>query len=106
MKNSILIITGIVVALGILTGALIVGLIYLKRRRQVVDSLVRINNIVGCFGTVEVPFNHNSPGKVRVNLKGSLVDFVAFTNETQQFNQGDRVVIVATKGNKVWVVSM
>ncbi|KAB8332827.1 NfeD-like protein [Scytonema tolypothrichoides VB-61278] len=106
MKNLILIIAGIAIAVGIVGGVLIVGLISLQRRRQVVDSLVRSDNIIGCFGTVEIPLNYNSPGKVRVNLKGSLVDFVAFTDETQQLHQGDRVVVVGMKGNKVWVVSV
>lgn len=106
MSNPILIIAAIAIALGILCGVFIVGLIYLQRRKQEADSLIRIDNIVGCFGTVEVPFNRNSPGKVRVNLKGSLVDFVAFTEENQQFQQGDRIVVVGMKGNKVWVVSV
>ncbi|NMG20107.1 NfeD family protein [Brasilonema bromeliae] len=106
MKNLILIIAGIAVFVGIFGGVLIVGLISLQRRRQVVDSLVRSDNIIGCFATVEIPLNYNSPGKVRVNLKGSLVDFVAFTDETQQLHQGARVVVVGMKGNKVWVVSV
>ncbi|MBW4611794.1 MAG: NfeD-like protein [Desmonostoc vinosum HA7617-LM4] len=106
MNNPILIIAVIAVAVGVFGGVLIVGLIYLQRRRQVVDSLIRVNNVVGCFGTVEVPLNHKSPGKVRINLKGSLVDFIALTEETQQLNQGDRIVVVRTKGNKVWVVAM
>jgi hypothetical protein len=106
MNNLILVIAGVVIIVGIIIGALIVGLIYLQQRRQVVDSLIRINNVVGGFATVEVPLNRNSPGKVRVNLKGSLVDFVACTEENHQFNQGDSVVIVRIQGNKVWVVSI
>ncbi|WP_414755074.1 NfeD family protein [Anabaena sp. CCY 9910] len=106
MNNPILATASIVIAFGIIVGVLIVGLIYLQRRRQVVDSLIRINNVVGSFGIVEVPINQNSPGKVRINLKGSLVDFVAFTDEIHQFNQGDSVVIVRIKGNKVWVVKV
>ncbi|WP_315788029.1 NfeD family protein [Fischerella sp. JS2] len=106
MKNSILIITGIAIALGILAGVFIVGLIFLQRQRLAIDSLVRTDNIVGCYGTVEIPLNRKSPGKIRVNLKGSLVDFVALTDETQQFHQGDRVVVVRMKGNKVWVVGV
>ncbi|MBD2345385.1 NfeD family protein [Anabaena subtropica] len=106
MNNSILVIAGIAVVLGLIVGVFIVGLIYVQRRRQAVDSLIRIDNVVGCFGVVEVPLNHNSPGKVRVNLKGSLVDFVAFSDEVHQFNQGDSVVVVRIDGNKVWVVSV
>ncbi|TBR60967.1 NfeD-like protein [Mastigocladus laminosus UU774] len=106
MKNSILVITGIAIALGILAGAFIVLLIFLKRRRLAIDSLVRIDNIVGSYGTVEIPLNHNSPGKIRVNIKGSLVDFVALTDENQEFFPGDRVVVVRMKGNRVWVVGL
>ncbi|BAZ67009.1 MAG: NfeD family protein [Pelatocladus maniniholoensis HA4357-MV3] len=106
MKNSILVIAGITVALGVLVGAFIVLLIFLQRRRLAIDSFVRMDNIVGSYGTVEIPLNHNSPGKIRVNLKGSLVDFVALTDETQEFFQGDRVVVVRMKGNRVWVVGV
>jgi len=106
MNNPILIIAGVVIIFGIIVGALIVALIYLRRRKQIVDSLVRIHNVVGCFATVEVPLQRNSPGKVRVHLKGSVVDFVALTDEIHEFRQGDAVVIVGIEGNKVWVVSV
>jgi membrane protein implicated in regulation of membrane protease activity len=105
VNNPILIIAGISVAIGIVLGAFVVWLIYIQRRRQVVDSLVRTNHIVGRSGTVEIPFNSSTQGKVRVNVKGSLVDFVAFTDELTEFNQGDRVFVVDMKRNKVWVVS-
>lgn len=105
MSNLILIIACISVAVGILFGALVVWLIYIQRRRQVVDSLVRTNYVVGRSGTVEIPFDSKTQGKVRINVKGSLVDFVAFTDDPKEFNQGDRVFVVALKGNKVWVVS-
>lgn len=105
MNNLILIVAGISVVVGILCGVLVVWLIYIQRRHQVVDSLVRTNHVVGRSGTVEIPFNRNSQGKVRVNVKGSLVDFVAFTDEPREFTQGDRVFVVGMKRNKVWVVS-
>jgi membrane protein implicated in regulation of membrane protease activity len=105
VNNPILIIAGISVAIGIVLGAFVVWLIYIQRRRQVVDSLVRTNHIVGRSGTVEIPFDSSTQGKVRVNVKGSLVDFVAFTDEAKEFSQGDRVFVVDMKRNKVWVVS-
>ncbi|GAB4172045.1 MAG: hypothetical protein Fur006_00620 [Coleofasciculaceae cyanobacterium] len=105
MNNLILIVACISLAVGIVLGAVVVWLIYLQRRRQVVDSLVRTNHVVGRSGTVEIPFNSNTQGKVRVNVKGSLVDFVAFTDEHKEFSMGDRVFVVAMKKNKVWVVS-
>ncbi|HAX88197.1 MAG TPA: NfeD-like protein [Cyanobacteria bacterium UBA11370] len=105
MKNQILIITFISIAVGIIGGILIVLLVQLWRRRMVVDSLVSPNNLVGLFGTVEVPFDSTSKGKVRVEVKGSVVDFTAFTDEARVFAKGDRIFVVAMKGNKVWVIS-
>lgn len=105
MNNPIVIIACISVAVGLVVGVVVVWLIYIQRRRQVVDSLVRTKHLVGRSGTVEIPFDSHTQGKVRLNVKGSLVDFMAFTDETKEFNQGDRVFVVGMKGNKVWVVS-
>ena len=99
VNNPIMIIAFISVAVGIVLGAVVVWLIYVQRRRQVVDSLVRTNHVVGRTGTVEIPFDSNHQGKVRVNVKGSLVDFVAFTDESREFSRGDHIFVVAIKGN-------
>lgn len=104
MSNSILIIAAISIAVGIICGAVVVWFISL-RRRQAVDSLIRINNIVGRSGIVEIPFDSESQGKVRINFNNSQVDFIAFSDESREFRPGDRVLVVGIKGNKVWVVS-
>jgi membrane protein implicated in regulation of membrane protease activity len=105
VSNPILIIIAISLVIGILCGAVIVWFIYLGRRNQVVDSLVRTDNIIGRIGVVEIPFSHNSQGKVRINLKGSMVYLQAFTDEEKEFHIGEKVLIMGLKGNKVWVVS-
>ena len=105
MNNPIVIIACISIVVGLVVGVVVVWLIYIQRRRQVVDSLVRTNHVVGRSGTVEIPFDAHTQGKVRVNVKGSLVDFMAFTDEPREFSPGDRVFVVGMKGNKVWVVS-
>lgn len=105
MKNQILIIACISVAIGIFCGILIVLFIYIGRRNKVVNSLVSFNQVVGLSGTVEIPFDAMSKGKVRVNVQGSMVEFVAVTDEPKAFSKGDRVFIVEMKGNKVWVVA-
>lgn len=105
MNNPIVIIACISVVVGLVVGVVVVWLIYIQRRRQVVDSLVRTKHLVGRSGTVEIPFDAHTQGKVRVNVKGSLVDFMAFTDEPREFSPGDRVFVVGMKGNKVWVVS-
>ncbi len=105
MKNQLLIIGGLAVAIGIICGLAIVLLLYIGRRNKVANSLVHPHQIVGLYGIVEIPFDAKSKGKVRVNVKGSFVEFIALTDEPQQFNKGDRIFIVEMKGNKVWVVA-
>lgn len=104
MNYLILAIAGISIAVGLFVGALIVWFIFFWRRRQVVDSLMRAEDVVGTYGTVEVPLDNHSKGKIRIEIKGSMVDLVAFTEEPRQFNPGDRVFVIQMKGNKVWVV--
>jgi membrane protein implicated in regulation of membrane protease activity len=92
-------------AIGVLCGILIVSLIYLKRRDHAISSLVHSENIIGCSGTVEIPFDRHSRGKVRVRTKGSLIDFIAFTDSSQQFKIGDQVLVVEMQENRIGVIS-
>ncbi len=103
MNYVILTITGISIALGIFIGALIVWFIYFWRRREVIDSLMKPEDLIGLGGIVELPFDRESKGKVRVDVKGSMVDLVALTNDSQGFQLGDRILIIQMEGNKVWV---
>ena len=105
MKYIIIIVACISIIIGLFVGALIVWFIYFWRRREIVDSLIKAEDIVGLYGTVEIPFNVESKGKVRVNIKGSMVDLIAITDEAREFNPGDRVFIIQMKNNKVLVIS-
>ncbi|MDJ0702659.1 MAG: NfeD-like protein [Leptolyngbyaceae cyanobacterium MO_188.B28] len=89
---------------GLLCGTSMSGILVFLQRRQA-DSLVRSADLVGLIGTVEVPFDSTRQGKVRLKLKGSMVDFIAFTNDSQGFGQGDPVWVVGTEKNRLWVVS-
>ena len=70
-----------------------------------IDSLVRTSDLIGLSGTVEIPFDKSSKGKVRLNVKGSLVDLAAFTEENKEFALGEEVFVVGVENNKLWVVS-
>lgn len=105
MDYLILLIAGISIVVGIFFGALIVWFIYFWRRRQIVDSLIKAEDIVGLYGTVEIPFNADSKGKIRVDIKGSMVDLMAITDESREFNPGDRVFVIQMQDNKALVVS-
>ncbi len=104
MNYLILTIAGISITIGIFVGALIVWFIYFWRRRQIIDSLMKPEDLVGLCAIVELPFDANSKGKVRVDVKGSMVDLIALTDDRQGFKVGDRVLIIQMQNNKVWVV--
>lgn len=103
MKYFLLTITGISIAVGVSIGVLIVWLIYVWRQKKIVDSLMRPEDLIGLCGTVELPFDADSKGKVRVEVKGSMVDLVALTDDQQGFLLGDRVLIIQMQGNRIWV---
>jgi membrane protein implicated in regulation of membrane protease activity len=103
MNYFLLTITVISVTVGIFIGALIVWFIYFWRQREIVDSLMKPEDLIGLWGIVELPFNSDSKGKVRVEVKGSIVDLVALTDDQQEFLLGDRVLIIQMQGNRVWV---
>lgn len=94
----------IAIAMGLLLGgaiALILKTLYLRQ----VDSLVRTEDLVGLIGTVELPFDADSKGKVRLQLKGATIDFIAYTDEAKSFQLGEPILVVGTENNRLWVVS-
>ena len=103
MNLLILTIAGISIAVGVFVGALIVWFIYFWRRRETIDSLMKPEDLVGLYGIVELPFDRDSRGKVRVDVRGSMVDLLAFTEDEKGFFVGDRVLIIQMQSNKVWV---
>lgn len=93
----------IAILMGLTCGSLVAGSLRLLRRRQT-DSLVRETDLVGLTGTVEIPFDQQSRGKVRLLVKGSMLDLLASTDEAKPLQLGDRVLVVSTDQNRLWVV--
>ena len=92
------------IIMGVLCGTMMAWVLHTLKHNQV-DSLVRSNDLVGLSGTVEIPFDKNSKGKIRVSVKESVVGFIAFTEENKEFTRGEKVFIVGVENNKVWVIS-
>lgn len=69
------------------------------------NSLTHAEELAGQIGTVEIPFDAHSRGKVRLSIRGSTVAFSAFTQENRQFHRGDSVLVVGLEHNRLWVVS-
>jgi membrane protein implicated in regulation of membrane protease activity len=105
VSSSLSIVLLISLTVGIICGIFIVLSIYLKRRNTAIDSLVRPQDLIGISGVVEIPFDRHSRGKVRVNVRSSLIDFIALTDDPKGFQIGDQVLVVEMKGNQIWVVS-
>jgi membrane protein implicated in regulation of membrane protease activity len=97
-------IAGIAGAMGIFCGSTMVAILRSLGQGHA-NSLARSSDLVGLCGTVLLPFNCESRGKVRVNVKGANVEFMAFTDESKLLEKGDRVLIVGLKNNRLWVVS-
>lgn len=97
-------ITLIAIAMGLLCGTAMSGLLLYLRHQQT-DSLISHDDLMGLAGTVEIPFDAQSRGKVRLKVKGSILEVVAFTDGNRSFQPGEQVVVVGTQEKRVWVVS-
>jgi membrane protein implicated in regulation of membrane protease activity len=92
------------VLMGILCGALVAGSLR-ALRQQKSNSLIRSDDLVGLTGTVELPFDKESRGKVRLQIKGNLIDSIAYTSDDKSLNVGDRVLVIGREQNRLWVVA-
>jgi membrane protein implicated in regulation of membrane protease activity len=90
--------------MGFVCGTFVSSSLQVLRYRHT-DSLVRTADLTGQSGTVELPFNANSRGKIRLMVKGSSVSCIAYTDEQRDFQPGDRVLVVGTENNRLWIVS-
>ncbi len=101
---SPLVVVVIAVAMGLLAGTAMSSILLSLRRRHA-DSLIRSDDLIGLTGTVEIPFDATSRGKVRLEVKGTSRDFVAMTDHPSLLDFGVSVMVVGTKNNRVWVVA-
>lgn len=92
------------IAMGIVCGALVAGTLRALRNHHA-NSLVRSEDVIGLTGIVTLPFDQGSRGKVQIKVKGSQVERIAYTDEAQGFQLGDRVLIVGVEHERLWVVS-
>lgn len=94
----------IALAMGVVCGGGLVSILRGLKNRQV-NSLVRSKDFAGLMGTVELPFNAASKGKVVLEVGGSTLHLVAQTDEERDFNPGDPILVVGRSQNRLWVVS-
>lgn len=94
---------GLAIAMGLLLGTGMAGLLRQLRNRQV-DSLVRSSDLVGARGIVVLPFNAQSRGKVQLEVKNSVIELSACTDSPLDFQRGDEVVVLRSEGQRLWVI--
>lgn len=82
-----------------------VGMALRSQGKEGISSMVTPSDLVGQIGTVEIPFDTNSRGKVRLSLKGSTLGFSALTTENRSFQPGEKVLVIGMEQNKLWIVS-
>lgn len=99
-----LIIFLLALAMGVLCGGTLASVLRSLRRRKV-DSLVRTEDFAGLMGTVELPFDAQSKGKVSLEVRGNVLRMIALTDDKKAFAPGDKVLIVGASNNRLWVVS-
>lgn len=82
-----------------------VGMALRSQGKEGINSMITPSDLVGQIGTVEIPFDADSRGKVRLSLKGSTLGFSALTTEQRSFQQGEKVLVIGMEKNKLWIVS-
>jgi len=97
-------VAAIATIMGLLCGSLAAWVLRLLGKRQV-NSMTSPDSLIGLMGTVEIPFDANSRGKVRLSIKGTTIGFSALTQDNKTFQPGDQVLVVGLEHNKLWVVS-
>ena len=87
---------------GFLTGTIVHTLItWIKRHLK--DSSVEEKDLVGVHGRVLVPARGSDPGKIRIEVKGDIIDLLAVSDDGRDIDAGSEVFVVAVEGNQARV---
>jgi hypothetical protein len=90
------------IGMGVALGSSMAAVLkFLYNRRT--DSLMQMQDVIGQMGNVEIPFNSSSRGRVRFKMRGVVVDYTAYTNDSDELVLGQPVLAVKYEQSKVWV---
>lgn len=101
---SPLLILGIALTMGVGFGTTIVKILRHLQNQQA-NSLIQSQDLIGMWGTVEIPFDQTCKGKIRLTVKDSVLDIIAMTEENRTFAKGEQVFVVAMNKNKALVIA-
>ncbi|MBF2079521.1 MAG: NfeD-like protein [Synechococcales cyanobacterium T60_A2020_003] len=97
---SIPIIAIIALVMGIVCGGLVSSILRVLREQHA-NSLIQSDDVIGLAGTVILPFDQDSRGKVQLNVKGSQVERIAYTDEQREFQPGDLILVVNVENDRL-----
>lgn len=92
---------GLALASGFASGTFAVTVIRRLLTRSTTSNVKRGEGVIGKLGKVIVPLSPDGRGKVRIEVKGSVVDYVA--RATEAINEGDAVIIEEYEDSEVVV---
>ncbi len=93
LSHNQTLIAGLSIAVGYLSGMSIVTTLR-RLRAQRADSNLDREDYIGATGTVMLPVRKDHTGKIRLELKGRIVELIANTEEEQDsFEIKDRVMV-------------
>ncbi|MEO6418137.1 MAG: NfeD family protein [Polyangiaceae bacterium] len=92
---------GLALASGFASGTFAVTVIRRLLSRSASSNVKRGEGVVGRLGKVIVPLSPDGRGKIRVEVKGSVVDYVARASEA--ISEGDAVIIEEYEDSEVVV---
>jgi hypothetical protein len=89
VRNQIWILIMIAIAAGIVIGAMIVLLIFLRRGNEHISSLRHRDRIIGKIGIVSLPFDASSRGKISITIGNGTRIVAATTTDHHSFAIGE-----------------
>lgn len=89
--------------IGLGSGTL-VSTIIRKLRSQTVSSSAGAQDFVGRSAIVRVPAKAGSAGKIRMNVKGQVIDLLAITDEKEEIAAGEEVLVTEMQDGRAVVV--
>lgn len=97
--------TGIIAGgTGLVAGLLISALMRVARRMET-DSSAKTQDFLGATGIVVVAIRPSSEGKIRVNIKGEIIELLAQPSEGETLEIGSEAVIITMENDRARVMS-
>jgi membrane protein implicated in regulation of membrane protease activity len=62
-------------------------------------------DMIGKEGQVMVPIRGSSPGRIRCNVRGDIIDFLAVSGQERALEVGETVIVVSMEDGRANVVS-